>query len=79
MKEPLDNTFILFRHDKAGNERRPDYTGVATIRGEVFEVAGWVKRRGDQHAFLAGTIKSKAVREAPKGSSSTTPKDSLPF
>lgn len=33
----------LFRADKKGNEKRPDYEGKANIGGTTYRVAGWLK------------------------------------
>lgn len=33
----------LFRNDKQGNERRPDYRGTIKINGKVYRLSAWVK------------------------------------
>lgn len=36
-------TGVLFRNDKQGKEKRPDYRGSATVNGAELNVSGWIK------------------------------------
>ncbi len=33
----------LFRNNKDGNEKRPDYRGQVNINGTFYDVSGWIK------------------------------------
>lgn len=41
--ELRDGQGTLFKNDKKGNEKAPDYRGEAKISGEIWRVAGWLK------------------------------------
>ncbi len=41
--EQNDMGGALFRHDKKGNERAPDYKGDCKISGQTLQISGWVK------------------------------------
>ena len=41
--EMREGSGSLFKNDKDGNEKRPDYRGDALINGEVLEIAAWIK------------------------------------
>ena len=45
--EHKDNTGSLFKNDKEGNDKRPDFTGSAKIDGVVYKVASWVNNSPD--------------------------------
>jgi hypothetical protein len=48
-------TGALFKNDKAGNEKRPDYKGSAEIEGVQYWVSGWIrspKSGGDKFMSL---------------------------
>tara|TARA_R110000822_G_scaffold81496_1_gene193517 strand:- start:456 stop:710 length:255 start_codon:yes stop_codon:yes gene_type:complete len=47
------NTGILFKNDKEGNEKRPDYTGKFTdADNKEWRLAAWVKQ-GQKGKFLS--------------------------
>lgn len=46
-------TGALFRNDKGGNEKRPDYRGDVTIGGMKYRLAGWVKDTRAGQKYLA--------------------------
>ena len=46
--EHKDNTGSLFKNDKEGNDKRPDFTGSAKIDGVVYKVASWVNNSPDE-------------------------------
>ena len=46
---------VLFRNDKQGNEKRPDYKGSAVINNVDMNVSGWIqssKKTGDKFLSL---------------------------
>lgn len=56
-------SFTLRVNDKGDNPKRPDYRGLVTVKGVVYEMAGWKKKRDDGTVTLSGKLKPK---EAPK-------------
>lgn len=51
--EQRDMSGSLFKNDKDGNERRPDYTGKAMVDGEEYRIAAWVKEGRGGKKFLS--------------------------
>lgn len=46
---------VLFKNDKQGNEKRPDYRGSCVIDNVDFNVSGWIKeskKSGDKYMSL---------------------------
>lgn len=62
--EPRDMSGNLFKNDKGGNDKRPDYRGDICINGEVYELAAWIKE-GNKGKFMSLSAKPKEA-EAPK-------------
>jgi hypothetical protein len=68
---PKDGSGALFKNDKKGNEKAPDYRGDAMIGGTLHEIAGWIKQ-GTKGSYLSLSVKVKTdrpqqqQREAPK-------------
>ncbi len=52
----------LFKNDKKGNEKAPDYRGSANIDGTTFEVAGWIKKNEWKAPFLSLSVKRKEAK-----------------
>jgi len=66
MNEPYDNTNRgeLFRNDKEGNERRPDYRGKLNINGVDYRLSGWVRTpKNGGKKYLS--LKAEPVEQAP--------------
>ena len=38
-----ENKGVLFKNDKEGNEKRPDYTGRINVGGHEYELAAWIR------------------------------------
>ena len=49
----------LFKNDKKGNEKAPDYKGTIMAGGNVYDLAGWTKH-GNNGSFLSISAKVKA-------------------
>lgn len=49
------NTFALFKHDKNGNEKAPDYSGKINVNGQEMQIAAWI-REGKKGKFMSGKI-----------------------
>lgn len=66
IKMAYDNRgkFVLFKNDKGGNPKRPDYRGRATTQdGVEYELSGWIKLDKNKEEFIGGEIKIKMERE----------------
>jgi uncharacterized protein (DUF736 family) len=56
----------LFRNDKKGNEKAPDYRGSLKWRNQTLNVVGWVKDAKNGTKFLSLKIESQDMTEKPK-------------
>ena len=67
----------LFKDNKKGSDKAPDYRGNIMVAGVVYELAGWIKT-GAKGNFLSLKAQPQGDRqEAPRKSA---PKDdSIPF
>ena len=76
------NTFVLFKADKKGNEKRPDYTGSANIDGVEKKIAAWI-REGAKGKFLSGTISEPYNPQGQQPAKQAAPapdyEDDIPF
>ena len=52
------NTFVLFKNDKQGNDKRPDYSGTIVLEdGTEKQLAAWIREsKKDGSKFMSGTI-----------------------
>lgn len=64
-KESFGN---LFKNDKKGNDKAPDYKGTIMVGGNIYELAGWAKQ-GNKGTFLSLSAKVKA----PENSQASAP------
>ncbi len=49
------NTFALFKQDKEGNEKRPDYTGTITLEGgKELRLSAWIRESKSGLKYLSG-------------------------
>jgi uncharacterized protein (DUF736 family) len=46
------NSGVLFKNDKKGNDKAPDYKGKVNVNGKELEIAGWV-REGKSGKFIS--------------------------
>lgn len=79
-----NNSGVLFRNDKGGNEKRPDYRGSATIDGKELNVSGWIKasqKTGDKFLSLRFEPKQAAPPKATRAPvmDETPFNDDIPF
>ena len=87
MPEQYDNEgkIALFRNDKKGNEKRPDYRGTATVAGNDLEVAMWLKTDRNGNKYMGGTIQPKRDRQPSipqehlPDQTADSPSDDVPF
>jgi hypothetical protein len=78
--EHKDMTGAMFRNNKNGNEKRPDYRGNAMIAGVLYETASWVKE-GKNGKFLSTVYsipKPKSDAPSPANSSLAPWEESKP-
>ncbi len=49
------NSGALFKNDKGGNERRPDYRGTLNVNGVEYDLSAWLKtsKKGDKYMSLS--------------------------
>lgn len=53
---------VLFKHDKDGNEKRPDYKGSIQIEGVEYWLSAWIKD-GKRGKFLSLKAEAKEVEK----------------
>ena len=69
--EHKPGSFALFKNDKEGNEKRPDYTGDGmSLDGKPIKVSAWLKE-GKNGKFMSCQFQEKTkgepAKNAPKG------------
>lgn len=78
-------TGVLFKHDKGGNEKRPDYKGSCEINGTPMWISAWIRDKKDGSGkFMSLKFEPK---DAPKQDAHNTAKsngyapesDDIPF
>jgi uncharacterized protein (DUF736 family) len=79
-----NNRGVLFKNDKGGNDKRPDYRGSATINGVDLNISAWIKRSqktGDAYMSLSFEPKKAAAPKRAPVMDETPFKDDadLPF
>jgi hypothetical protein len=63
------NTGALFKNDKEGNEKRPDYKGTVDVEGVVYNVSSWIRTSKGGVKFMSLVLEKKeggAKKAAPK-------------
>ncbi len=65
--EHRDGSGALFRNDKQGVEKRPDYRGDLMLDGKLWEVSGWLKD-GAKGKWMSLAAKPKEAREGQRQS-----------
>lgn len=57
----FDNTNrgALFRNDKQGNEKWPDYTGSLNVNGEEFWISAWLRESKKGQKYMSLSVESK--------------------
>ena len=73
------NSGVLFKNDKQGNEKRPDYKGSIDVNGTEDWLSSWIKD-GQKGKFMSLSVQAKD--EQPKvqnGSPPAPADDTIPF
>lgn len=60
------NSGAIFKNDKQGNEKRPDYTGKLNVEGKDFYVSAWVKDGKEGSKFLSLSLKAIEAKQETK-------------
>lgn len=64
------NTGALFKNDKEGNEKRPDYKGTVDVEGVIYNVSSWIRTSKGGMKFMSLVLEKKeggsAKKAAPK-------------
>jgi hypothetical protein len=77
------NRGVLFRNDKQGNDKRPDYKGKLNVGGVNCRISGWIETSKDgQTKFMS--LRAELPEEAPKPAPKAKPvavelDDDIPF
>lgn len=60
----FDNTNrgALFKADKQGNDRRPDYSGSLNVDGKEFFLDAWLKKSKAGQTYMSLSVKPKRVQ-----------------
>ena len=85
MAQQYDNEgrIAVFKNDKGGNEKRPDYRGKATIKGVDYKLSLWIKEQkdGSGKKYMSGKIEpdeqNQSAPSAPAGAG-TKPHEESP-
>lgn len=72
-----DGQGSLFKNDKGGNDRRPDYRGSLNIGGTIYRLSAWVRDSQKGGKFLSLSAEEEA--EKPAAPTATPGDNDLPF
>ena len=72
------NKISLFKNDKQGNEKRPDYTGKVNVEGKEYTVSMWKRTSKAGQDYISGEIQEFVKRESNE-SSNRELETSIPF
>lgn len=57
------NTGVLFKNDKKGNYKAPDYKGKIDVDGRPLEIAAWI-REGRKGKFMSLKLSEPMAKQA---------------
>ena len=57
--------FALFKNDKKGNERAPEYKGSMVINGQKYWLSAWLREAKSGQKFMSGAIQLAEVPPQP--------------
>ena len=73
------NTGVLFKNDKQGNDKRPDYTGTFTdANGHEMRLAAWIRESKSGNKFMSLKVSEKQASQQPQQQSAPVD-DDIPF
>lgn len=75
------NTGVLFRNETANEENKQPYmTGKLNVKGEDFQIAGWMKESKNGKKFLSLKVQKPRPQEVKAtNDSNTSTTDGIPF
>ena len=73
--ETKNNTGSLFKNDKQGNDRRPDYTGICLIDDKEFRMSAWIKVSKNGMKYMSMSFQPNESKPA----SFDLPENDVPF
>jgi uncharacterized protein (DUF736 family) len=79
---PREASGSLFRNElKKPGEKTPDYRGTVMWRGDILEIAGWIKSKDDGSKFLSIKIQEPRDKQQPAARPSLKDEmaDDIPF
>lgn len=91
MSETYSNEmrFALFKNDKDGNDKRPDYRGTMQMGGVEYELSAWMRTSQAGAKYMSGQVQPKRERANPdkaaqgfakaKEAAGATETDDVPF
>ena len=76
------NRGAMFKRDKEGNEKRPDYSGPLNVDGKEWQIAAWISesKKGEKYMSLRvePPYQGGDQKQATAGSNLPEPED-IPF
>lgn len=69
------NSGALFKADKQGNDKRPDYSGTLNVDGREYFLSAWLKSSKAGQKYMSLAVKPKGERKA----APPPPKDDVSF
>jgi len=81
MSKEYDNTNsgALFKNDKQGNEKWPDYRGSINVGGDEYWLNAWLRTSKKGEKFMSLTVKPKDGAPKQREQSQPDPDDDIPF
>lgn len=79
------NSGALFKNDKEGNEKRPDYRGTLDVDGVEYELSAWLRTSKKGVKFMSLKVREKTLGPAVTAKPSSLkppadePDDALPW
>lgn len=68
----------LFKNDKQGNEKRPDYTGTLKIWEKEFFVSAWIQTSKNSVKYMGLVVNPKESGSAAPAAQSAAPAQNAP-
>ena len=73
------NRIAVFKNDKQGNEKRPDYTGSLNVEGRDLDVSLWIRTSKNGVEYLSGLVSEKREKKADTLKGEPVDLKSIPF
>ena len=65
------NSGALFKNDKEGNEKRPDYKGKLNVDGVEYRISSWLKTSASGMKFMSLSV--EPMQDGPPAAKAPTP------